>query len=404
MSESGILEPGVYLSGSYIVNTSLRPVRLAFLVPDNDLSIVVRVIDSCSLTWGGYSNLIIPYSRKDGLATEWKQIIEVLDPDNIVDCVGILDADREMFSQRHRHVHKWDDPTNTFFTAGALQHSALKAFGEHLRSTTRQHVVINPVIQLSDPLSLHVLARWGRLNESFIEETLRPHRWESIVRYDQFAATEGVEFSGSGQDVFLGNHPDSFPYGRYGTSIDMHNLLSLTLLGLDHDLPSYSMGGGGDTPEIRQYDEGYANCVVVTGEPGDITDLALYWNLRIERQWADPFPLWIPLDILDSDRGQQLVNAALSQIGPRLREGLAPNPPLFVLSSSVAMDTLNAHVLTRFPDCSLRTQDFYKFLTGFSTNCLDRAQREVNFDLGGARIPLASPPALDNFATWDRVV
>ena len=202
----------------------------------------------------------------------------MLDPDNVVDCVGILDADQKLFRQQRRHVHKWDDPINTFFAVGALQYSGLKAFGAHLRSTTTQHVVINPVIEFSDPLWLHVLARWGRLNESFIEETLRLHQWVTTVRYDQFVPVQSVEFSGSGQDVFLGNHPHSFQYAGYDGRIDMHDLMSLTLLGLDHHLPSYSMGGGGGTPEKPQYDEGYANCVVVTGAPGNISDLALYWN------------------------------------------------------------------------------------------------------------------------------
>jgi len=173
MNGSGILRPGERLKGARVAHVALRPVRLGFLVPDDDPAIAVRVIESCCLTWGGYLNSIIPYSRSHGLTNGWGQILELLDPDDLVDCVGISEADQKGFSRYGRHVHKWDDPENTFFTVGALQYSGLKAFGEHLKSA--RHIVVNPVMPSTDTLSLRLISRWGRLNESFLEETLRSH-------------------------------------------------------------------------------------------------------------------------------------------------------------------------------------------------------------------------------------
>ena len=113
MNGSGILKPGERLNGARIAHVRLRPLRLGFLVPDDDSAVAVRAIESCCLTWGGLLNPIIPYSRSHGLTTEWRRILELLDPDDLVDCVGISEEDQREFTQRGHHVHKWDDPENT---------------------------------------------------------------------------------------------------------------------------------------------------------------------------------------------------------------------------------------------------------------------------------------------------
>lgn len=342
MDKSGILRPGERLNGTELAHVRLRPLRLGFIVPDDDPSIVARVVESCSLTWGGYLNPIIPYSRSHGLTTEWRRILELLDPDDLVDCVGILEADQAEFTQHRQHVHKWEDPANTFFTVGALQYSALKAFGDHLKSTTTQHIVINPILTSTDPLYLPLIARWGRLNESFIEETLQFHNWETSARYHQFVTVEDVDFSESEKDTLLGMTPTSF-YPPSGTSA-LHHIIDLTLLGIDQHYPPHSLGEG--SPERPQHNEGWSSCVVITGEPHSVADMSLYWDLRIERPWSGPFPLWIPLEILDTDEGKQIVDTALARIEPRLKEGPAHSSTLYILSSSTTMAELQTRLKT----------------------------------------------------------
>ena len=84
-----ILDNENRLNGVKLVTVRVRPLRLAYIIPDDNPKIALRAIDSCCLTWGGVLSLLIPYSHKEGLSYPWLRMLERLDPDEIVDCMGI---------------------------------------------------------------------------------------------------------------------------------------------------------------------------------------------------------------------------------------------------------------------------------------------------------------------------
>ena len=180
------------------------------------------------------------------------------------------------------------------------------------------------------------------------------------------------------------------------------DLIRLTLIGISQHGPSFLTSGERE-PEDPQHDEGNANCIVITGEPESVADLALYWNLRSQRIHCDPFPLWMPLDVLNSQEGKSTVDVALSFLDPSLKQGPGLSSTLYILSGSISSDLLETGIADRFPEAALRTNNLHNFLTGNCTFDFDRSQREVYFDEGRVRVPLSRPPTIDSFASRDRV-
>lgn len=402
MNEPSILRSDNYLSGSRATNITIRPLRLAYLVADDDPQVAVRAIESCCLTWGGYWNPIIPWSATEGLTDDWRRMLDILDPDNLVDCVGIPEADSEVFQQRGQFVHRWENPLTSFFTVGTLQYSALNAFGEYLKSSKTNYVVPNPTLaDENDPLYLPLISRFGRLNESFIEERLRYHQLLSGVNYSRFAEVRDVDLSGKTEDVLLGMLPSIARPGTWSGPADTPLLINLTLIGTKTSGPTYSIGGPDE--ELVEYHRGFVNCVVITGEAGSVNDLAWYWNLRMERSSNWPFPCWIPLELLDSDLGKTIVDRALGLADQRGREGLADDPGLYILSSSVGQSELERRLVPRFPYATIVTENLHWFLSGTAKLHLLAEQREVHFNRGTGRALIPQPDALQRFG-FDRVV
>ncbi|MBI4301478.1 MAG: hypothetical protein HY664_02585 [Chloroflexi bacterium] len=399
MNKSWILGADKLLNGAHVANVRLRPFRLGFFVPPDDPKIVARVIDSCCLTWCGYCNVIIPYPS-NGLTEDWKSILEVLDPDHLVDCVDISEVDKADFTERGQHVERWQDPMATFYVNGAIQYSALKAFGEFLKSPSPKHIVINPTLNEVDPLYLHVIARFGRLRESFMEQTLDLHNWVRSTNYAQFVPVKEADFTGYTQDILLGISPPSAHNSRGSGMVSYTKLVDLTRLGLKTRSPSYSHGGG--TAGNPQFDEGYAERIIITGGAGNIFDFALYWNLRGERPWSWPFPLWVPLDILESDLGQKIVKIALGWQNHSHSIGKFGSK-LFIISSSASQSEMETRLRAGFPEAIIKTNELHKFFTGGWKYYLVEEQREVHFNKGHARVPLPKPEVLEKFAPGDRI-
>ena len=126
--ETLILGPNNSLSGPRVVTTRIRPRRVSFLVPPDDVSVTLRVIDSCCLTWGGMLNSIIPYSPAEGLTPDWEAVLNTFDPDLVIDCSGLSTADKERFEKRNQRVSRWSEPHASLLIPGALLYSALNAF------------------------------------------------------------------------------------------------------------------------------------------------------------------------------------------------------------------------------------------------------------------------------------
>lgn len=402
MGDEIILENDQLLKGSRVATVSLRPLKLAYLVPEGDPQIALRAIESCTLTWGGFHHALVPYSKSVGLTKEWREMLDILDPDHLIDAVGISEADKALFMENNQFVHEWKEPLSTFFTDGALVYSALNAFSTGLKSQDSKLVVVNPVLKdPKHPMYLPLLARYGRLNESFMDERLKWHGWLPSVRYSQFVDVEDVEYGGQIDALLYGLSP---ALGR-GGSYRIYKPIDMTRRGLVQRGPSYSFGSSGSsgTPEKPQYDEAYCNCVIVTGAATSVSDLALYWNLRSERHFAAPFPLWIPIEVLETAEGKEILTSAFGMIDQRTREGLSGKSELYVVSSSVEVADLTARLAGLYPEAKYATNNFARFLSGTTRNFVDEHLQEIHFRSGTVRVAVPKPTKLEPFASRDRI-
>jgi hypothetical protein len=159
---------GEYVEGTRVVETTVRPVRLACLIPEDDPGLAVRFAESRSLAWGGHTSFALPYSRADGLRQPWRQLVDLLDPD----AVFALGTPREPFrspgvvpisatseqpaerpdeplgyrlgEELGRMVYETEGPQQLLVNASTLMHSVLGAVGEHLKPPIASHSWSSP--------------------------------------------------------------------------------------------------------------------------------------------------------------------------------------------------------------------------------------------------------------------
>ncbi len=403
MSPSWMLRRGERVDGVRAVEILLRSARMAFLIPDDDAAVAVKAVQSCCLSWGGYANYLIPYSRTAGIADEWLAVLRVLDPDAVVDCGGVLlDVDKGFFDNRGWHVRDWEDPSSTLFVGEALQYSAMLAFAEGLEKPDAGRFVVLPELDEKDELYLPLVARFGSLNEEPFKigvHRLRPRLLRPGVGYADFAQIKAVDFSGHSEDVLLGRVPADRIEGDWGEPL---KLTELTRAGLATRGSGWS---GESTPERPEPEEAHANRVVVTGDPRSVEDLALYWNLRAENPFADPFPLWVPLDLLDEAFGEQIVEEATRRMDAKVGDDAPWRDTLQVLSASVHRARLAERLARRFPNARIGVERTANLFAGEWSYYLAQEQQPVAFEEGNARIKLPRPEAFDDFVpTLDRAV
>jgi hypothetical protein len=396
-----ILDNENHLNGTRVATVRVRPVRSAYIVPDDDPSIALRAIDSCCLTWGGTINPLIPYSKTNGFSPLWLKILHKFDPDDLVDCTGISEADTQRFKDNRQQVLRWDKPLESFFMAGTLQYSALNAFAKGLKNDQSQLVIQPKLNSDSDPFYLPLIAKYGRLDERFLNETLKFHRWRPQVKYADFVNIEGGDFSTNAEGIFLETTPIGVLKGRSG-SFQARKLVSLTKLGLYEQSPPYYVGGS--SPEEPQDEEAFANTVIITGKEDCVSDLCLYWDLRIERLSAGFFPLWIPLKLLGTDDGLKIVKLALSWTDERIRTGFSNKPCLYIVSTSVNEKILEGKLKGKLDNTKFQTRDLDHFMSGKWDFYHSKEDREVSFSMGNVRIPIPRCETLRQFfAPYDRV-
>jgi hypothetical protein len=404
VSSTWLLRPQEYLNGIRVVTTRLRPAKLAVAVPDDDPRIAVRAVQSCCAAWGGYAYLIVPCSRGAGLSDKWEAVLEAMDPDALVDCGVLSDEDKERLEARDRFVRDWREPQTTLFLGETLQHSALAAFGKWFSPPDSEHFAVVPELDEDDPLYLPLVARFGVVDDDALRRAIRRHMYEYRdlpVDYSDFVRLERIDFSGHLEDALLGRVPGSEQ--RDGDSDAGFKLVDLTCIGLSS---SGVLWSGGGTPERPEIGEGYANCVIVTGEPNSVSDLALYWDLRSDRVVADPFPLWVPLGVLDSAQGKSVVEQALEVMDLNVRREHPKGSQLYIVSASADSATLEARLGSWFPGAGIRTDGLRDFFTGRWKLYLAEEEAPVYFEAGRASMPYPRPQEMrDAFLPHhDRVV
>lgn len=394
-----ILDRENRLNGTKVATIRIRPLRLAYIIPDDNPQIAVRAIHSCCLTWGGMINGLIPYSETKGFSPIWQKILNKLDPDNLVDCVGISETDNQRFEGKGQHIHRWDKPLESLFMVGALQYSAMLAFAKGLKDDQSQ-IIVQPRLDSNNPPYLPVITMWGQIDEQLLEETLRLQGVQTEIRYADLANIEDFNFSTETRDLFLQLHPEDTTERKSGV-YHYRDFLSLTRAGLKGQSAPYLIGGG--SPEDPQDEEAFVNTVLITGQNKSVSDLCLYWDLRIERLSTRFFPLWIPLPFLTTDDGLETVKRALQWTNDKQR-GLSREPHLYIISTSVSKKTIEDKLNGKLEDAEYETRDLDRFISGKSDYYLSKEDKEVSFRNGSVRVPIPRLEELKYFAPWDRVV
>jgi hypothetical protein len=403
MNNTWLLRPGAHLEGVRTVTTRVRPAKVAFVVPDDDRRMALRTVQSCCSAWGGYACLIVPCSRGTGLSPDWRAVLEAADPDAVVDCGVLLESEKREIEGRGTFVRGWEDAERFLCLGEALQRSALVAFGSWLEPSESDHFVVVPDVAEDDPLYLPILARWGALDDGALKRAVGRLRYEYRelpVNYSDFARLRRIDFSEYPADALLGRVPTAAADDLnpdLGLNLPDLTRIGLAATGIDRL--------GGITPESFEHEEGYADFVIVTGEADSVSDLALYWDLRSERPGADPFPLWVPLDMLDSDYGEALVQEAVGMTDPSIRRELQSGSRLHIVNASGGRTQLEACLSPRFPEAVIGAEQLSNYLIGRWTHYLSVEQAPVHFEVGRASVPRPRPGALDNFLPLlDRVV
>lgn len=393
-----LLSPSQYLDGPATITAWARPVRAAYVIPTDRRDLAIRAIASSCLTWGGTDHAFIPYDN--GLSAEWLEIIERYDPDCFVDLAGMDPKTKEQLQATGRFVHEWQSPVDSFFTPGALLHSAALAFLE--KPKPPEFMITVPKVDDTHPLYLQMLATHGVLDEAHIDETLKNHDLRPGLRLADVVSLSDADCSDGLEALIRSPSPPARSLAGRGSG-------SLTTpIGLASKWvprfppPQYLWGVGVDDFESDEPVEQHIGTVVVTGDSDSVSDLCLFWTIRATRPfWVEPFPLWIPLAHLKEDDAQETVRSLVYRLDERVRAPLGETAALHVLSTSASRQRIRPTLRLSMP-LRIHTADFARFIPrtfrrGF------QEKYEVQFRRGRGQVRRPSEQRIYHFAGFDRV-
>ncbi len=335
MSRTQALLPDDYANGVRVVETTLRPVRQACLIPENDLNLAARFAESRSLAWGGHVGFVFPYSRSEGMREPWRRLLDQLDPDQVL----ALGMPRPQGSSSVVNMHgpqikpskpivdrigdelgrlvytEEEGPEGLFVNGSTLIHSILDAVGPNFKPPDSEYYAIVPRAARRSPVYLPIVARYGSVSYETLDEVLS-ERHSPRYRFNldisehievrEVGAGTIAELTGDLSSILDGEDPE------HALTLPELSLRGMKIRGSGNPLFS-KRGAGGH--EKRRYPP-----IVVTGAPDSVADFALFWNLRSEHYFAKPFPLWLPLDSLEDPETPKAIQAALKRFSPFVGE------------------------------------------------------------------------------------
>ena len=351
MSKVRILLPNTYLNGARATTSTLRPVRLAYLVPDDDTEIVTKVVQSYCLTWSGTGSFIIPFSRSAGLATEWERVLRLLDPDKLVTLGKLPEDDHERLKDEGWMVYTSGNDAFPVAT-GVLLQSALAAMGQHLESPSGQKFLVLPKLPNMGAARLPLLARFGIFDETALQASLN-RRWSYQYQFDldlsKVVEVREVDLQGAPPAVFAGDLRDVLGESDAERALSLPDLLSVGLQRTESARPWATS----KAPFLEDADA----AIVITGEDDNIQDLALYWNLRSERDLSSPFPLWVPLSLLRQAEIHKAIYLTLKDFQARIARTSPRQPALRIVSASTSPELLETNLRSLYPEAEIGVEN-----------------------------------------------
>ena len=395
------------LEGPRRVTASLRPLRLAFLVDSDNPASALAAIASCTVSWGGALHLLIPCRAGGEPEGMWSFMLDMHDPDEIVDMVGASKALVDLHGEYlDRVVVRWEYESEPLMVRGAAVFSPLRLLKD--RGDLRPDRVCPQLAPLvGHPFALPLAFRWGYLGGAQLpQESLLRAALES-ARHDDFVTLDPVDPASLAPDELirlltettvaevsdLGNNRPGWvkPFG--------YTLMDLTLT---HIWPQATFQERWDLePDERAYGQSHRLCVVVVGSPSSVPDLCLAWNLRAKRPGFDPFPIWVdPSWLRDGAIARRLDQAREDTRGLWIHKEI--DPWLGLVSASLPRDELSA--LARLTHRTIRVNE-QRFEELFPNRLRIGLEREsiADFRDGQADVALPDLAKIGHFYQWETI-
>lgn len=272
-----LLLPSNTLDGPRRVTVTVRPRRVAYLVAPEAPALALAAIEACCLQWGGRFSFLIPCAAGRRPEPLWARILDMHDPDVLVDMVGaeqeFLDAQR---GQRNRAVHRWQRPTETMEFVNPLVYGALSRWRRTRPSNFRHYTVhLHPLT--GHPLALPLAYRLGHLDLRPMEErSVRSEAYQA-AKHSDFLEVDEVDPGTVTEDQLIQLatevdflHPLHDHLKQRSGLIQAARIPNLTREGIPCFEPPYRHWPPGSTPdpEDEQHDEAYYHrCVGSRGHP-----------------------------------------------------------------------------------------------------------------------------------------
>ncbi len=381
--------------GARKVTITVRPLRVAYLVDPSSVAIALAAVEAACLQWGGIHQFLIPCNPGGSPQPPSNAILELHDPDALIDLVGadasFVDHQQERWD---RFTHRWERPTETMHLVGATEFTALRRW-QRLRPAGDAHTVLQLTPLASHQLALPIAFNCGHLSVRTMPERSRlsePYNiWREYI--PNFFESRELDPSAIGEDdlrAILTNEPGSFsqlldPFPRKSTSY--HRLPDLTRVGLASSEPAHSYyGEQGPPPEVRQTDQSYFRYLIVVGRPESVENMCLAWNLRAQRSFSRSFPMWVSPDWLESPRVRAQIKRATDEEPAGLLERFETGPRL--ISATMNAQALE-QIASNYGDLSLLVDESHlsafftsQFRVGKSTDLM------ATFTEGRTQLPL----------------
>lgn len=414
MSRTWALRPGEYVQGPRVVSTTLRPVRPAVLIPDDDPGMAARFAQSRSLAWGGHTCYALPFSRSEGLREPWRRLLDLLDPDQVYALgisrprgnSGVVNMHAPRREPPRPLVDRMGDglgrllytaqegPERLFTGTSTLLHSVLRAVGKDLKPPDGEGFVVVPRVQrgYSSSPYLPAVARYGGVDDAEVERYLNgvhSHRWRFDLDLSESVRIEEVGGAGDLLGVLAGDLGGLFEGEEEEHAL---TLPELTLRGLQIECRGTPYGAS-HRPTGAIEDSRYGP-IVVTGSDDSVEDFALFWTLRSELHFASPFPLWIPIDLLESAEAPAVIDAALGRVRPSVMEASPRKDDVLIVSASMDTADLRERLGGRYPEARIGAEDLVGLFTATCEYYYAKEKLPAHFDRGRASIQPPRPEEL----------
>lgn len=379
------------------MEATLRPVRPAALIPDDDPGMAAKFAVSRCVAWGGHASYVIPYSRSGGVSEAWRELLELLDPDELFALGPLQEAVKDSLNDAGRLVYPRDEPASLFVHASTLLHSVLGAVGQDLKPPDSERFVIVPKISRGALGYLPLLARYGDLDEKDVKDALerRHSRYRFDLDLSRFVRVEEIDATRAPLDLWAGDLRSLVREEEAEHALTLPYLTRTTGLRITGSLSLDRVAG----TRVRDAEAEHHSPVVVTGAGASVEDFALYWNLRAEHFFADPFPLWMPLGMLEQPEAPEVIQRALGRIWPGAGTAAPRTSDLKIVSASTSTAELRERLRDGYPEARIGAESFAEL---FARTCEYRYTTEkipAYFDRGRASIQPPRPGEFESNLT-----